>query len=63
MFLHKAGYAYIAKLKVTAVSGFIEQVIRNNPSTPDNPSNFRDTRLLTNVHQFLCIHLLASIWF
>ena len=55
-------------VKVTAVSGFIEHVIKTqlssiNPLTIHQASKSTDTCLLTNEYPFICIHLLAIIRF
>ena len=66
-------YSYTAKtvwlkwppVKFTAVSELIESKIETQSSTPSQSIKFqrasRDTCLLANKYQFICIHLLAII--
>ena len=55
-------YALMHHPTENAVSGFIEQVIKNtiNPLTIHQAS--RDTCLLANKYQFICIYLLDINW-
>ena len=55
------------QVKVTAVSRFIEQVIKEIKNTisinqlPHKRTNHQASSLLANKYQFICIHLLANI--